>query len=156
MRGLPEAQRRVWRAFLAARSAVLSQIELELSGVGDLSIGELDVLHQLSLHDGPLRMSELADLTHASRSGLTRRVDRLVGRGYVERANVPDDRRGAYAVLTEAGRRQHDKVMPFHLATVQDVFMSVLREDELELLADALERLAEAASTVVQFDASRA
>jgi len=152
---LRDIERRAWRAFLAARATVLAQIELELAGVGDLTIGELDVLHHLSLHGGPLRMSELAELTHASRSGLTRRVDRLVDRGLVERADVPEDRRGAYAVLTEGGRTRHDEIMPHHINTVRDVFMSVLRDDELEVLAGALERMSEAAGTKVQVDASR-
>lgn len=152
---LRDVERRVWRAFLAARATVLAQIELELAGVGDLTLGELDVLHHLALHGEPLRMSELAELTHASRSGLTRRVDRLVDRGLIERAMVPEDGRGAYALLTPRGRARHDELMPHHINTVRDVFMSVLHDDELEVLAGALERMVDAATTSVQIDASR-
>ena len=61
-----------------------------------------DVL--IELCDAPerrLRMAELARRVVLSRSGLTRLVDRLEAEGLLTRGRVGEDRRGAYAVLSE-------------------------------------------------------
>ena len=70
-----------------------------------LSSQSFDVLIRLARTPGSeLRMSELAAQTSLTPSGLTRSVDRLQEQGLVARRVCPEDRRGAFAVLTPAGR----------------------------------------------------
>ncbi len=54
--------------------------------------------------DGRLRMSDLAAQIGLSTSGVTTLVERLVGRGLMERATDPCDRRALVVSLTGAGR----------------------------------------------------
>jgi DNA-binding MarR family transcriptional regulator len=54
--------------------------------------------------DGGLTQRELVDRLHLDRSSVSRLVDRLVARGWVERANGPD-RRTVRLLPTSAGRR---------------------------------------------------
>jgi CTP-dependent riboflavin kinase len=49
-----------------------------------------------------LRMNELAQEAVLSRTGLVRLIDRIEAAGLVRREPVPEDRRGAYATITEA------------------------------------------------------
>ena len=83
------------------------RLDADLIGECDMTLAEYEVL--LHLADGPddqrLRMNELADLARLSPSGLTRRFDALVRRGWVERERCDDDRRGVLARLTAGGRR---------------------------------------------------
>ena len=54
--------------------------------------------------EGKQRMSDLAQSVWLSRSGVTRLVDRLERDGLVERRACDSDARGAFAVITDAGR----------------------------------------------------
>jgi DNA-binding MarR family transcriptional regulator len=80
-----------------------------------------------------------------SRSGLTRRLDRLVESGLVERRNCPTDRRGVYAVLTAAGRRRLEAAAPTHVEGVRRHFISQLEGQDLRALASSLNAVLESA-----------
>ena len=67
---------RAWRAFASAQAAVTQQVRADLAASTDLTLGEIEVLDQL-LNDDGIRMAELADRVFTSRSGLSRRIDRL-------------------------------------------------------------------------------
>jgi DNA-binding MarR family transcriptional regulator len=94
-----------------------------------------DVLIRLVRTPGhALRMSELAAQSSLSPSGLTRSVDRLAQQGLVRREACPEDRRGALAVLTLEGRALMARVVPDHVAQIDEVLSSVYTpEEELEL-----------------------
>jgi DNA-binding MarR family transcriptional regulator len=107
-----------------------------------MSVSDYGVLVQLSAAEGGRRrMSELAEALLLSPSGLTRRLDGLVSAGLVERVRCPTDRRGAYAVLTEAGRRRLVETAPDHVDQVRRHFVDRLDRAQLAALADALERV---------------
>ena len=132
---------RLWRAFLAAQAAILPSIESELGGLTDVSLGDVEVLVALNGAGGQMRMAELADIINASRSGLTRRVDRLTRQELVKRASVPTDKRGAYAVLTAQGRRQLEEVLPRYRSAVTRRFLAVFDAEERETFLRLLTRL---------------
>ena len=66
-----------------------------------------------------MRMSDLADRCHSSRSRLSHAVARLEEHGWVRRETVALDRRGAVAVLTEAGFAALEAAAPVHVAGVR-------------------------------------
>jgi DNA-binding MarR family transcriptional regulator len=70
---------------------------------GSLSLVHLHVLTVLEAH-GPLSMTKLADELDVSVASLTGIVDRMEGRGIVERRREPDDRRVVLVHPTDAGR----------------------------------------------------
>ena len=105
-----------WRTFLTAHATIIRALEAELEAEQSLALSDFDVLAQLHAAGGTLRMRDLADRVLLSRSGLTRRVDRLESDGFVERAACETDRRGSYAHLTDAGRERLGRALPVHSA----------------------------------------
>jgi DNA-binding MarR family transcriptional regulator len=131
-----------WRTLLQAHATVVRRLEADLQADGQLSLADLDVLLQLiSAPDHHLRMSELADTVLLSRSGMTRRIDRLEAAGLVERHECAADRRGAYAGITDAGAQRLREARPTHLRGIQEHFVSRLSPEELRSVRQALSRL---------------
>lgn len=134
-----------WRAFLYAQSTLLARLDAELQADAGLTLAELDALAQLAFaRQERLRMGELADRVLLSRSGVTRLVDRLVRQGYVTREACAPDGRGAFAVLTPAGRKLLRSAMPRHLAGVDSHFLEAIGMDDLAAVERALGRVAHA------------
>jgi len=107
-----------------------------------LSNQSFDVLIRLARSPGSeLRMSELAAQTSLTPSGLTRSVDRLAEQGLVARRVCPEDRRGAFAVLTPSGQELMDRVIPDHLAHIDELLSNLFSPDEEEALAVLLRKL---------------
>jgi DNA-binding MarR family transcriptional regulator len=107
-----------------------------------LTLGDFDVLAQLGQSGGELRMSELAAQAYSSRSGMTRRVDRLLDEGLVIRTNSDADGRGVVVALTEAGVTRLAEAVPVHLRQVRELFVVKLTDVELSTLASALDKVA--------------
>ncbi|MGI8682811.1 MAG: MarR family winged helix-turn-helix transcriptional regulator [Mycobacteriales bacterium] len=132
----------VWRAFLRAHAEVSRRLEAELLAEQDLPLAAYDVLVQLvEAPDRRLRMTELADRVLLSRSGLTRRLDRLEREGLVARVVCPSDARGMFAVLTDAGLSRLRGASPTHLRGIAEHMTSRFSAAELEVLGRLLSRL---------------
>jgi len=139
---LDEVEMHAWRSLLRAHARVLARLDADLQASQGLSVQDYGVLVQLSEEDdGRMRMSELAERLLLSPSGLTRRLDGLVAAGMVERHRCPTDRRGAFAVLTPAGRARLDAAAPDHVEQVRRHFVDRLSRQQLEALADALDKV---------------
>src|SRR5574337_1914657 len=118
-----------WIAFLRAHASVTRRLEAELQEHEALSLADFDALVQLGrVEGGRLRMNELAERLLLTRSGVSRLVDRLALDGYVVRARCSSDARGAFAVLTPAGRATLERARPAHLRGVTRHFLSGLEE----------------------------
>jgi DNA-binding MarR family transcriptional regulator len=121
---------------------VIRRLEADLEADGQLSLADLDVLIQLANVDGGrLRMSELADNVLLSRSGMTRRIDRLEASGLVQRHECAADRRGAFAGITDAGLERLERARPTHLRGIQEHFIDRFSADDLDTLRDALSKV---------------
>jgi DNA-binding MarR family transcriptional regulator len=150
VRWLDSDEMRAWRAFIQATFLVPDQLDRELQQAFGVSLAEYEVLAFLSeAADGRLRMSELASSVLFTKSRLTHIVDRLAEAGLVRREPCPDDRRGSYAVLTEAGREWLRRAAPTHLDGVRRHLIDLLDAAQIEVLAEALGR------TVDQLRAAR-
>ncbi len=127
-----------WRGFLQTHARLARVLSAELEESHDLSLSAYEVL--LFLADAPagrLRMSELAASVLLTPSGITRLVDRLVADGLVEKVRCAADRRGAHAVITDAGRSRFRAARSTHLAGVRSRFVDRLDGADLT----ALERI---------------
>ncbi|MEU3641862.1 MarR family transcriptional regulator [Lentzea sp. NPDC034063] len=122
-----------WESLMKAYSVLMKQFNAE-DIWGDLTMREYDVLYQLSKCDSPLRMSELNRHVLLSQPALSRMVDRLVDRGYIDRCPDPGDRRGVRLTLTPAGRETQKQIGSPHARSVTRA-LSVLTPEELEQLA---------------------
>ena len=130
-----------WRSFLQAHATLMRRLAGDLAQATGLSLGDFDVLAQLAVAGGELRMSELAARAFSSRSGMTRRVARLVDEGLVTRANDEADARGVVVALTEAGLARLADTATVHLRGVVELFVSQLTDEELALLKSALDKV---------------
>jgi DNA-binding MarR family transcriptional regulator len=134
----------VWRSFLLAHARLIRTLEAELGVAGAIPLATYDVMVQLTeAPERRLRMTELADRVLLSRSGLTRLVDRLERDGLVRREPCPDDARGMYAVLTDAGVDRLRSAARVHLPGVAEHFVRRFNRQELTRLGQLLARLAD-------------
>jgi DNA-binding MarR family transcriptional regulator len=127
-----------WRGLLEVSARLLTRLDMELSEAG-ISLAEYEVLVQLSAEpERGLRMTDLADRSLVSRSGLTRRVDGLERRGLVRREACPSDRRGFVARLTDQGAELLERVAPSHVEGVRRHFIGQLTPAQIKALGEAL------------------
>src|SRR2546430_9898670 len=125
-RGLP-----AWDALLRAHATLLRQLETDLESKTGLALADFDVLAQLAIAGGSLRMTELADRALISRSGMTRRVTRLVHERLVRRAPADADARGVVAQLTKSGLNRLTVAAPVHMRGGSALFLAKLDDQEL-------------------------
>ena len=130
-----------WQALIRAHATLMRQLTMDLVEAIGITLGDFDVLAQLGQAGGELRMSELAAHAYSSRSGMTRRIDRLVDEGLVTRANSDADGRGVVVALTDAGVARLAEAVPVHMRRVSELFVERLTEDELATLGTALAKV---------------
>jgi DNA-binding MarR family transcriptional regulator len=131
-----------WAGFLRTHAAVVRELDEELTERHGLPLSSYDVLVQLEgAPDGMLRMSHLAEAVLLSRSGLSRLVARLADQGLIERVECKNDARGAFASITEIGRRRLGEARETHRAGVRERFLDRLGEREQRQLAKVWSRL---------------
>jgi DNA-binding MarR family transcriptional regulator len=136
-----------WDSFLRAHATLMRRLELELKRATGLALADFDVLAQLARAGGELRMTDLATRALISRSGMTRRVARLVEEGLVQRVNVDTDARGVVVVLTDAGVARLSETAPIHLRGIAELFVGRLADRELAALKNSLDNVIVADST---------
>jgi len=130
-----------WSALLQAHATLMRRLETDLAQETGLALADFYVLPQLANAGGELRMTELAARALISRSGMTRRVSRLVDEGLVRRANAAADARAVVVALTDAGVTRLTETAPVHLRGISELFISKLDEQELAVLESALDKV---------------
>ena len=130
-----------WRSLLRAHATLMRQLDTDLEKKTGLALADFDVLAQLALAGGELRMTDLAARALISRSGMTRRVARLVDEGLVRRADTDADGRGVVVVLTDAGVARLTEAAPVHLRGVSDLFVARLNQKELAVLKSVMDKV---------------
>jgi DNA-binding MarR family transcriptional regulator len=132
---LSEEQQHDWRAFLSVLALLPDQFSRDLQIASDLTFADYEIFVRLSeREDRSMRMSELANLTLASRSRLTHQIDRLEQQGYVERRACDDDKRGFWATLTQKGWDKLVATAPLHVDSVRAHLVDVLTDEEFKTL----------------------
>jgi DNA-binding MarR family transcriptional regulator len=127
-----------WASLLEAHATLMRRLEADLERETGLALADFDVLAQLASAGGQLRMTELAARALISRSGMTRRVARLVDEGLVRRADADTDGRGVMVALTDAGVGRLAETAPVHARGISKLFVEQLDDQELAILERAL------------------
>jgi len=130
-----------WASLLQAHATLMRQLESELEQETGLALADFDVLAQMARAGGELRMTELAARALISRSGMTRRVARLVDEGLVRRTGAHADGRGVVVALTDAGVARLAETAPVHARGISKLFVERLDDQELVILERALGKL---------------
>ena len=130
-----------WRSLLHAHATLMRKLDNDLSRETGLSLADFDVLAKLAIAGGRLRMTQLAERVLISRSGMTRRVSRLVEEGLLRRTRLEDDARAVVVELTEAGMARLEETVPVHARGVAESFVDQLSAQELGVLKTALDKV---------------
>lgn len=139
-RWLDEREQRAWRGYLAMQARLQARLNRRLQDDSGLSLTDFDVLVALTDSDDVrMRVHELADTLQWERSRLSHQLSRMQRRGLLEREDCEDDARGAFVVLTDAGRRAIERAAPPHVDAVRELVFDGLDDDQV----DALARIAE-------------
>lgn len=138
-RWLTDEEMRAWRGLVDVFSDVRAALDKDLQEAHGMMEGDYGVLVSLSEAPGrQMRMCDLAATMHLSPSGLTRRLDGLVKRGWIRREHAADDRRVSYARLTERGLAALEKAAPDHVEGVRREFLDHLSTTQVKLLGAAM------------------
>jgi len=132
----------IWAGFLQTHAALARELDADLRTAHGLPLTDFEIL--LWLANRPcqeMRMAALADTVLLSPSGLSRAVERLETRGLVQRIPCPEDRRGAYAALTESGSDLVRSAGATHAAVIRRRFLDRLTSQETRLLTTIWDRL---------------
>jgi DNA-binding MarR family transcriptional regulator len=138
-RWLTDEEQQAWRATVNLSQLLLRQLDRELAEHG-LNGRDYEILVELSeAPEHRLRMTDLADATSQSRSRLSHQVSRMEKRGLVRRDDCEGDKRGTFAVLTEAGFEIIERVAPHHVDSVRRHFVDQLTPHQLEEIRSAFQ-----------------
>ncbi|WP_049565302.1 MarR family winged helix-turn-helix transcriptional regulator [Nonomuraea sp. SBT364] len=141
-RWLNDEEQRSWRAYGLASRLLTDRLERDLMEAAGMPPTYYELLVLLSeAPEHTMRMSELARWTHSKPSRITHAVSKLEQAGWVKRANLPSDRRGWVAVLTESGQAALAAAAPCHVESVRKHLVDVLSPEQLRQLGDIGETL---------------
>jgi DNA-binding MarR family transcriptional regulator len=124
---LSDEQQSAWRAYQRMQARLTATLNRQLQADSGLSLSDYEVLVQLTdTPDGRLRPFELQRSLEWEQSRLSHHLSRMQRRGLVGREECGDDGRGAFVVLTDAGRSAIVAAAPAHVAIVRRQFFDHL------------------------------
>jgi DNA-binding MarR family transcriptional regulator len=147
VRWLDATQQRAWRGFLDAQARLSARLNRDLQRTSGLTLSDYDILvHLTDVPEGRLRAFELGEALQWDKSRVSKQVARLAARDLVAKEECEADRRGAYVVLTPAGRRAIEAAAPAHVELVQQLVFDGLTPSQVRtwhaVSSSILERLA--------------
>jgi DNA-binding MarR family transcriptional regulator len=139
---LTEEEQRAWRGLLRMTSQLNARMNRQLLQDYGITLADYDVLVVLS--EAPaarLRVFEVADALAWEQSRVSHQLARMQRRGLIAREDCATDARGAFAVLTEAGRAAIERAAPAHVETVRSFVFDGLSHDQLTALTEVTTRI---------------
>lgn len=141
-RWLDDDEQRAWRAFMRMQGKLAAQLNRQLQTESGLSLADYEVLVQLTdVPDGRLRPFELQRALQWEQSRLSHHLTRMQRRGLIAREECDEDGRGAFVVLTDAGRHAITAAAPGHVDTVRRLFFDGLTRDQITMLRQVSDKV---------------
>lgn len=138
VRWLDDDEQQAWRAFITAAVLITRALDKEMRDEHDLSLDDYAILALVSEAPGQrLRLGELAQVLRVPKAHITYRIGRLRDLGLADRVGCPDDARGAYCVLTDAGMRAVESAAPTHVHGVRNHLLDHLTPAQRDAMGDA-------------------
>jgi DNA-binding MarR family transcriptional regulator len=132
---LSPAEQDAWRTFIRLHQKLNAALSRDLQTHSKLSGADFEILVALTdTTDGRQRFQDLAKAIDWEQSRLSHQIARMGKRGLVAREECPDDGRGAFVVLTPAGREAIEAAAPKHVATVRRLVIDALSPRDLATL----------------------
>lgn len=134
-----------WESLFRAQVAIMRSLAADFPSK-EISLNEYDVMFNLSRQPGwRIRLRDLNKHVLLSQPSVSRLVDRLVSRGYLEKEIDPSDGRGAIIGLTQPGYDLFRRVARDHMVTITNRMSDSLDDAELKQLIALCDRLREGA-----------
>jgi DNA-binding MarR family transcriptional regulator len=134
-RWLDESEERAWRTFIRMQGKLAARLNRQLQADSGLSLADYEVLvHLTDTTDGRLRPFELQRAMQWEQSRMSHHLTRMQRRGLVRREECDADGRGAFIVLTAAGRRTIEAAAPGHVEAVRRLFFDGLTREQASTL----------------------
>lgn len=130
-----------WRVFLECAFALIDIVDAELQDERGMTLRWYDVLVQLEEAGGGSRMTELAGRILASKSGLTRVIDRMEEAGLVRRERPEGDRRVILIFITSEGLQALQAARVVHRRGINEHFVQHLNGRDLAALKHIFEKV---------------
>jgi len=149
-RWLTEEEQRAWRGLLRMTAQLNARANRLLLQEYGISLADYEVLVALSeAPEGQLRVFEVTDALVWEQSRVSHQLARMQRRGLITREGCATDARGAFAVLTTAGRAAIERAAPAHVEQVRQLVFDELSHEQVSALTEittrVLDRLAETA-----------
>ena len=142
VRWLDGREERAWRTLQHMQLRLSGRLAAGVAATSELSYADYLVLVALSDRaDGRARLFELAEVLGWEKSRISHQVARMTGRGLLRKERCTDDRRGAFVVATEQGRKAIEAAAPQHVAMVRRLFIDPLTPSELDAVTSAAEKV---------------
>ncbi len=133
---------RAWARFFVTSALLLDRVESALKAAELPPLAWYDLLWILeNAEGGRMRMHDLAARVVLSRYNVTRLADRMESEGLIRREACEEDRRGAYCVLTPAGRALRRRMWPVYKAEIDGCFGDLLTSAEAQALTGMMEKV---------------
>lgn len=144
-RWLSHEEARAWRSLQLMQLRLSAELARQLARDSDLSYPDYLVLVALTGEEGGrLRLGSLARELGWEQSRTSHQVRRMEERGLVERERSAEDGRGWWVCVTPAGRRSIEAAAPGHVEAVRRLFLDLVEQPELSVVADVSERVLQA------------
>lgn len=105
---------------LGGRLSRMLQSESKLSSA-DFAV----LVSPTDVPDGRQRYQDLARALEWEKSRMFHHIARMAGRGLVIREECSEDARGAFVVITDAGRVAIEAAAPLHVEAVRELFLAM-------------------------------
>jgi DNA-binding MarR family transcriptional regulator len=125
-----------WEALFRAQATIVRELSAGLTETDEVQPSEYSVLYALSAASHGLRITELGEDVLITQAGMSRLIVRLESRGFVERADDPQDKRACLIRLTSAGAEVQRRIGTVHARQVTEVMNRALSSEQLTTLRD--------------------
>lgn len=131
-----------WIRLLRGHAGVRRSVSAQLQADHGLTVNEYEALLLLArAENNHMRRVDLAHSLQLTPSGVTRLLDGLRERGFVDKAECSSDARVTYAVLVDAGADKLREASCSHVAAIRALFEERYSQPEIETLIELLGRL---------------
>ena len=108
--------------------------------IKELTLIEINTIIVIGHDDKHKSMSQIANTLGVSFGTPTITIDRLIGKGYVERIRDEEDRRQVFVMLSQKGESVYKSVIALKNRVAEKVF-GVLTPDERTVFIEAMSRI---------------
>ena len=124
---------RLWLRMLTCSQLIEKQVRAGLRDEFNTTLPRFDLMAQLEREPQGMKMNELSRRMMVTGGNITPVTDQLVKEGWIERMELPHDRRAWLVRLTPAGRSLFKKMAKRHEAWIVAAFSSLSQRNVHQL-----------------------